>query len=85
MENELLSDVEIPTWWVRGIVGRVFLQKNKYDVFLVDLGYTITAKRENLWIIPKTLISEDHLTSTVGIYGLLPSLRTSDSSEKETR
>ncbi|XP_043275464.1 putative ATP-dependent RNA helicase TDRD12 [Venturia canescens] len=74
IENELESDTEIPVWWVRGLVEHVIPETRKYNIYLVDLGQTITVEREKLTIIPKTLISEEYLTFTVGIHALLPSL-----------
>ncbi|XP_046468235.1 putative ATP-dependent RNA helicase TDRD12 isoform X1 [Neodiprion pinetum] len=72
IDNRSSFNAELPGWCCRGIVGLFNTINTKYRVFLPDHGIALEFWMEDLKILPPFSISDDFLTSSIGIHDILP-------------
>ncbi|XP_046735938.1 putative ATP-dependent RNA helicase TDRD12 isoform X2 [Diprion similis] len=72
IDNRGSFNAELPGWCCRGIVGSFNTNNTKYRVFLPDHGIALEFWMEELKILPPASISDDFLTSSIGINDILP-------------
>ncbi|XP_076635891.1 putative ATP-dependent RNA helicase TDRD12 isoform X2 [Colletes latitarsis] len=82
--DNLHKDIDLPAWLCRGIISNaVNNSENTYNVFLVDYGTSVVLERENFVVCSTDTISEEYLSSTVGLYNVLPAAINNDTSTQD--
>ncbi|XP_015431040.1 PREDICTED: putative ATP-dependent RNA helicase TDRD12 [Dufourea novaeangliae] len=75
------KNVNLPAWLCRGIISNVLNDtENIYNVFLSDYGISVELHRDDFFISSTGLIVEEYLSSTVGLYNVLPTVLKHNSS-----
>ncbi|XP_017878258.1 putative ATP-dependent RNA helicase TDRD12 [Ceratina calcarata] len=62
----------IPSRLCRGYISSIKDSRKLYNVMLSDYGVCIRARRDDFFLCPDDLISEEHFSFTVGLYNVLP-------------
>ncbi|XP_033228766.1 putative ATP-dependent RNA helicase TDRD12 isoform X2 [Belonocnema kinseyi] len=78
-----INNDDLPAWWCRGILGRMDDTSTKYNVFLPDYGIALLLAKNDLRKIPKDVVSDEYLTSTIGLNEVVPATIAKGNKSKE--
>ncbi|KAI4497388.1 hypothetical protein M0802_007399 [Mischocyttarus mexicanus] len=68
------QDVDLPAWFCRGLIGHFDPTIEKYNVLLVDYGISVTISKDDFMFLQNDIISDEYLTSAIGIYNIIPTV-----------